>query len=111
MEFRSILAVSSLVIGIGLLSTPSAPLFANDTDESLEGLPTLDTSKMGEFRSKRFKPKWDGVYIAEPKPSKVGKTALPKFGGDTARPFDGGGGGASGRLPFSGLRAPRTEMP
>jgi hypothetical protein len=110
MTVRSILAVGSLVLGIGLLSMPSGPLLADDADESLEGLPTLDSGKMGEFRSKRFKPKWDGVYIAEPKPSKVGKTELPKFGGDTARPFDGGGG-ASGRLPLSGLRAPRTEMP
>jgi len=108
MVCRSILIAACLALGLGLLSVPSAPLFASDGSESLEGLPTLDPSQMGEFRSKRFKPRWHGVYIAEPKPSKVGKTALPQFGGDTARPF-GGGGGASGRLPFSGLRAPQTE--
>ena len=108
MVYRSFLAAGCLALGLGLLSAPSVSLLASDGNESLEGLPTLDSGEMGEFRSKRFKPRWHGVYIAEPKPSKVGKTALPQFGGDTARPFDGDSG-ASGRLPFSGLRAPQTE--
>jgi hypothetical protein len=110
MVYRSFLTAVCLALGVGLLSVPSAPLLANGGGESLAGLPTLDPGQMGDFRSKRFKPKWHGIYIAEPKPSRIDKTVLPQFGGDTARPF-GGSNGASGRLPFSGLRAPQSEMP
>jgi len=108
MTYRSILTAGCLALGFGFPAALSTILLASDGRESLEGLPTLDSGQMGEFRSKRFKPKWDGAYIAEPKPSKVGKTALPRFGGDTARPFDGSGS-ISGPLPFSGLRAPPTD--
>ena len=110
MLYRSFLTAICLALGVGLMSIPSAPLLANSSGESLEGLPTLDPVQMADFRSKRFKPRWHGIYIAEPKPSNLGKTALPQFGGDTARPFNGSGG-ASGRLPFSGLRAPQSEAP
>jgi hypothetical protein len=108
MVYRSILTAGCMALCLGVLSIPATPAFANDSGDALEGLPTLDPGQMADFRSKRFEPKWDGVYIPEPKPSKIGKTIVPQFGGDTARPFDGGGG-TSHRLPLSGLRGAEAE--